>query len=103
MIVVSVMYGHQEGARFDWDYYPAQHLPLVREAFGPTGLVSATALKGIGSAEGGPPVYTAVALLTFTDMAALQASMGGPRVGEVVGDVPNFTDLVPVRQISEAV
>lgn len=103
MIVVSVMYGYQEGARFDWDYYTNSHLPLVREAFGPTGLVSATALKGIGTPGGGPPVYTAVALLTFTDMAALQASMGGPRVADVSGDLPNFTDLTPVRQISEAV
>lgn len=102
MIVVSVMYPQSEGARFDWDYYVDTHMPLVRKAWGPTGLASATALKGLGSAEGGPPAYVAVALINFPDMAALQASMASPRTADVRGDLPNFTDIEPVRQISEA-
>ena len=103
MIVVSVMYQNQADGHFDWAYYNATHIPLVREAFGPTGLESITVLKGMASGDGGPAPYVAVAQLSFADMAAVQATMSGPRVGEVMGDIPNFTNIVPVRQISETV
>lgn len=101
MIVVSVMYPHQDGARFDWDYYLSVHLPLVRDAFGATGMASANALKGLPAADGSPPPFTAIAMLRFPDMAAVAATMGGPRAAEVMADLKNFTDMTPMRQVSE--
>lgn len=99
MIVVSVMYPTTEGGKFDMDYYNATHIPLVKEAFGPTGLKSVEVLQGLPGPEGKPP-YVAIANLAFESPQALQASMGGPRAAEVVGDIANFTDIAPVRQLS---
>ena len=101
MIVISVMYPYTEGARFDWDYYTTSHRKLVEDAFGPTGMASVQMLKGVSSPGGGPPPYEVIALLTWPDQAAMVATMTGPRVGEVQGDLPNFTDIAPVRQISQ--
>lgn len=99
MIVVSVMYPTTEGGKFDMDYYNATHIPLVKEAFGPTGLTSVQVLQGLSGPDGKPP-YVAIANLAFESPQALQASMGGPRAAEVVGDIANFTDIAPIRQLS---
>lgn len=101
MFIVTVMYPYSEGARFDWDYYVGTHMPLVREAFGPTGLADARALKGLPGPNGAPPPYVAIALITYPDHESVVASMTGPRAGDVAGDLPNFTDITPFRQISE--
>jgi conserved hypothetical protein len=100
MIVVSVMYPSTEGGTFDMDYYNATHIPLVKEAFGPTGLASVQVLQGLPGPDGAQPPYVAIANLVFESPEALQKSMGGPRAAEVVGDVPNFTNITPNRQIS---
>ncbi len=100
MIVVSVMYPTTEGGKFDMDYYNATHIPLVKEAFGPSGLTSVQVLQGLPGPDGSQPPYVAIANLVFENPEALQKSMGGPRAAEVVGDIANFTDIAPARQIS---
>lgn len=102
MIVVSVMYPTTEGGKFDMDYYNATHIPLVKEAFGPTGLKSVQVLQGLPGPDGSKPPYVAIANLGFESPEALQKSMGGPRAAEVVGDIANFTDIAPNRQLSLA-
>lgn len=34
MITVSVIYPHRAGARFDFDYYLRQHMPMVQQLLG---------------------------------------------------------------------
>ena len=100
MAVFTVLYPAADGARFDEAYYIGTHIPLVKDAFTPTGLVSAQVLKGLSGAGGAPAPYLMMVNLTFRDAAALQASLGGPRSAEVMADVANFTDITPVAQIS---
>ena len=100
MIVVSVLYPSSDGARFDQAYYDATHIPLVRAAFGSTGLKDVLVFKGLPGADGAPPPYVAMAHLIFEDAAALGASMGGPRAAEVMADVAKFTNITPVSQVS---
>lgn len=100
MAVFTVLYPAAEGVRFDEAYYTATHIPLVKEAFGPSGLTAVQVLKGLSGAGGAPAPYLMMVNLTFRDAAALQASLGGPRSAEVMADVANFTDIEPVAQIS---
>jgi len=100
MIRVLGMYPNQEGAKFDWDYYLGPHCSMVQERL-------AGALRGLnidqgiaGGAPGEPHPYLAVAHLVFESVEAFQGSFG-PHVAEIMGDIPNFTDLTPVLQISE--
>ena len=53
MIKISVMYPHQQGARFDHDYYRDRHMPLVKARMGDACLFY-TVDKGLaGGAPGG--------------------------------------------------
>jgi uncharacterized protein (TIGR02118 family) len=102
MVVFSVLYPAGPHKRFDFDYYGATHIPLVREAFAGSGLSSVTWQKGLTAGDGSSAPYVAMAHLTFESPEALQASLGGPRAPEVLGDIANFTDIQPLTQVSAA-
>jgi uncharacterized protein (TIGR02118 family) len=89
---LAVTYPAQGSAKFDVDYYLATHMPLVRHKWTQHGLVSARAL--IPDEVG--PAYLAIALLEFTDSAALDRSLASAEATDVFGDVANFTDIAPV-------
>jgi uncharacterized protein (TIGR02118 family) len=100
MIKVSVLYPYSEGVRFDMGYYCNSHMPLVQEKLG-------AACKGLsvehgvsGPEPGTPPVYIAMGHLYFETVEAFQEAFG-PHAEAIMGDVPNYTDIQPVLQISE--
>ncbi len=100
MFVFSVLYPATEGARFDHDYYDQTHMPLVKDAFSPTGLDATKILKGVSGGAGGAAPYVVMAHLIFRTEEDLQASLTGPRAAEVFADVANFTDIQPITQVS---
>lgn len=102
MIKVSVMYPRRDGARFDMDYYVGSHLPLVRRLLGP-GLKRTEVDCGLaGGGPGVPPTYLAMAHLYFDSVDAFQAAFG-PHAEEILGDIPSYTDIDPVLQVSSIV
>jgi len=102
MIIVSVMYPHTEGARFDLDYYVKKHMPMVASRGQDLGLQSYEVLRGIGAAGGGKPPYHVTAHLTVSSLQAFQSGME-THGKEIMGDIPNYTDIQPVIQFSETV
>lgn len=102
MIKFSVMYPHTEGARFDHAYYRDKHMPLLKARMGDACL-SYTIDKGlVGGAPESPPTYVAQCHVFSESIEAFQKAFG-PHAKEIRGDVPNYTDIVPVVQISEVV
>ena len=102
MIKVSVMYPNTPGAKFNHDYYRDQHMPMVKAKLG-AALKSYTVDKGLaGGATGAPATYVAMCHL-FCD--SVETFMGGfgPNAQAIMADVPNYTDIAPVMQISEVV
>ncbi len=103
MVRVSVMYPAGAGKKFDATYYLQKHMPLVRERLGPLGLLRAEADKGIaGGAPDSPPPFAYIAQLYFNSLADFQKAMG-VHGKELMGDVPNYTDIQLQVQISEIV
>jgi uncharacterized protein (TIGR02118 family) len=100
MVVFSVLYPAQADGRFDQAYYDATHLPLVEAAFAGTGLKSLDVHRGLSAGDGGAAPFVLMAHLTFESPEALQASLTGPRAGEVFADIANFTNIAPVTQVS---
>jgi uncharacterized protein (TIGR02118 family) len=99
MINVAVQYPRTEGARFDMDYYCNKHIPLVAERCGDA-LKGATILEGLSGGMGGnPPANVASVNLVFESVDAFAAAMG-PHMAEIMGDIPNYTDITPVLEIS---
>ncbi|MEO7865498.1 MAG: EthD family reductase [Sphingomicrobium sp.] len=103
MIILSIINSNAPGARFDWNYYKATHLPLIGRKFGGFGLNSASVLKGVPDADGTEPQATAIALLTFTSMENGRAALNSAEGREVMADLANFTDIMPAIQFSSAV
>ncbi|HTR47174.1 MAG TPA: EthD family reductase [Verrucomicrobiae bacterium] len=100
MIKVSVFYPNKEGARFDMDYYLQKHMPMVRQKM-------ASAMKGMGVEQGisggmpGAPLpYRVIAFMTFDSVEAYQSAFSA-HAQTIMADVPNYTDLQPVVQVSE--
>jgi uncharacterized protein (TIGR02118 family) len=100
MIKVSVMYLHTPGARFDFDYYCNKHMPLVKARLG-AACTGIAVDKGLAGGEpGAPPTYVAIGH-TFGESLESVLAAYEPHAPEILGDIPNFTDLAPIFQISE--
>lgn len=100
MVLVSVMYPNQSGARFDRDYYLQTHIPLVKERWGPMGLQEVRLVRGVGTPDGSAAPHQVIALLFFRSLQDFQ-NAAQAHAQEILADVPKFTDVQPTIQISE--
>jgi uncharacterized protein (TIGR02118 family) len=100
LITVSVFYPRKQGARFDIDYYCDRHIPLVRRELAPA-LKDVEIHHGLaGAAPNAPPPYVAMVHLRFDSVAAYEKAFetGG---AAILADIPNYTDIEPVIQVSD--
>lgn len=102
MIKVSVMYPNTPDARFDHTYYAETHMPLVQDLL--RGYCTHyTVDKGLsGGAPGAAAPYVAMCHLFFDSIESFQTGFGA-QAKTIMADIPNYTDLAPVLQISDVV
>jgi uncharacterized protein (TIGR02118 family) len=100
MIMVSVMYPASDGAKFDMDYYLKTHIPMARARWTSCGLQDVKVLRGIGAAGGAAASYSVIALLSFGSAQEFQTAVE-QHGKEIIGDIPNFTNLQPIIQIND--
>ena len=101
MIKLSVFYPNQEGKTFDMDYYCNKHIPMVAQLLGDA-VKGASVEEGLGGgAPGDPATYIAMGNLYFDSMESFQNSFG-PNAEQIMADVPNYTNIEPVVQLSKA-
>jgi uncharacterized protein (TIGR02118 family) len=100
MVKVSILYPRKDGATFNMNYYLDSHMPMARQKLG-------AACKGVaveqglaGGAPGAPPTYAAMGHLLFDSAESFQAAFG-PHAATIMADIPNFSTVEPVIQISE--
>lgn len=99
-ITVTVKYPNTPGSKFDMDYYLGSHMDLVQELWGPK-LLSVRAVKGLATPDPDTPApYQVMAILELDSVEDLQGLIE-THGAAVMGDIPNFTDVAPVVQISE--
>jgi uncharacterized protein (TIGR02118 family) len=100
MIKVTVLYPNKPGSRFDVDYYLNSHMPLAMRLMAPI-------LKGVsveiglgGGMPGQAPPF--VAMVGFScDSVGEFGKLFAQHNAELLADIPNYTDIEPVLQISE--
>ena len=93
-IRLTVLYPKTDDGTFDHDYYANTHVPLCLSTWG---LESAEVDKGID----GP--YVAAVHFRFESVEEMSEKMSNPDSAKVRADVPNYTNLTPIRQLSEIV
>ena len=100
MIKVSVFYPNEEGKKFDMEYYCNKHIPMVQQKLG-AALKGGAVEQGLGGVEpGSRATYIAMGHLYFDSVEAFQTAFG-PHAESIMGDIPNYTDIQPLIQISE--
>ena len=102
MIKVSVMYPNSPGARFDHEYYRDKHMPLLKARMGSSCKYYAVDKGLAGGTPGAPATYVAMCHFFCDSVEAYQRGFS-PHAQEIMGDIPNYTDVSPVVQISEVV
>jgi uncharacterized protein (TIGR02118 family) len=99
MIKVSVFYPNSANAKFDMAYYTSKHMPMVKRLVASCKGIAAE--KGVaGGAPGSTPTYIAAGHLLFDSVEAFQSGFG-PHAEEIMADIPKYTNVQPVIQISE--
>jgi uncharacterized protein (TIGR02118 family) len=82
------------------DYYLKSHVPMVRKKLG-AACKGAAVEQGIGGANpGSRPAFVAMGHLLFDSVEAFQAALA-PHATDIMGDIPNYTTIEPVFQVSE--
>ena len=100
MTKVSILYPRAEGSTFDMDYYLTKHIPMCARLFGPA-LRKAEVDEGVGGGlPGSSSPFVAAVHLYFDSVDAFYAAFG-PHAAEILGDVPKYTNIKPVTQISK--
>jgi uncharacterized protein (TIGR02118 family) len=100
MIKVTILYPNGDGKNFDMDYYSNKHMPMVANLLGDS-LKLFEIDKGIGGRTPDEPIpYVAIGYLYFDKLSAYQNSFG-PNAEKIRKDIPNYTNIQPVVQISE--
>ena len=103
MISLTALYPKTADSHFDMDYYLHTHTFLVRERLTPIGVVSIDLAAGLaGGVSDSLPACAMIGRLNFASLDELQNALSahGP---ELIGDIPKFTDVQPLMQISQSV
>jgi uncharacterized protein (TIGR02118 family) len=100
MIRFSVFYPAADGLTFDMDYYLKTHIPLLQKRMG-AAMKDIRVERGLsGGAPGSQAPYVAVVHGTFDSVEAFETAFA-PHAAEIEGDIPNYTRIRPVLQMSE--
>jgi len=102
MYKASIMYPNQKDARFDLDYYRGPHMDLVKKLLKPFGLIKVCVDRPISGGMDQPAPYVCVGNLYFD--SADGYDRGAAEIGSILRrDIKNFTDILPLRQVSEVI
>jgi uncharacterized protein (TIGR02118 family) len=100
MIRVSVLYPNTEGKIFDMEYYCSKHITMIREKVG-AACKDVIVDQGLSGAQpGSKPNFVAWVHFLFDSLETFQSSFA-PHIEKFSADIPNYTNIEPIFQISE--
>ena len=94
MVRVSVHYAASPGKRFDMEYYLGKHVPLTKQRYGDA-FLGFEVYEGSSGGDGGPPPIAVTGHFYFESVGRLVEG-AQKHNAELLADIPNFTDIVPV-------
>ena len=102
MIKVAILYPNGEGKTFDMDYYSTKHMPMVAGLFGDAMKAMAIDKGMAGRTPEESMPYLAAGYFYFDQLSDYENAFG-PNAEKILSDIPNYTNIQPVVQISEVV
>ncbi len=93
MIRVLVLYPRGEGIHFDSDYWVSTHMPMLSTKW--------PKLKKWEADIAAPDSpYFAAAHIFFDSIDDVHSALASAEAGQVMGDIPNYTNASPVISIN---
>ena len=100
LIKVTILYPNSEGKTFNMDYYANKHMPMLDSLFGDA-LKKLEIDKGISGRTPSDTIpFLAIGYLYFDSLEEYRKAFA-PNAAQIVGDIPNYTNIQPIVQISE--
>lgn len=100
MYKLTAMYPNGPDVRFKFDYYTGPHDRLVKDLLTSHGLMQVDVDRGVDApGENGAP-YIAIGTLWFESADGIEDGLA-EHGEEILGDIPNFSNVEPEIQISE--
>ncbi len=100
MVKVTVLYPNAPGSRFDIEYYLNTHMPMSARLLGPAIKAITVEIGRGGEALGAEPPFAAICGFTCETVEDFMGAFT-PVADQLQGDIPNYTDIPPVIQISD--
>lgn len=100
MIKVTILYPNKPGSRFDVEYYRTVHMPLAIRLLGSAIKAVSVEIGKSGATPDQPPPYAVICVFTCESVESFTDAFM-PVSTDLQGDIPNYTDIEPVIQISE--
>jgi uncharacterized protein (TIGR02118 family) len=101
MVKISILYPNKQDAKFDMRYYLDTHMPMSIERLSAhEGYRGISVERGLaGGTPGSDPPFVALCQYLFDSVEDFLAAFM-PHAEVLQGDMPNYTDITPVIQIS---
>jgi uncharacterized protein (TIGR02118 family) len=99
MVKITVLYPNKPGSRFDTDYYLNTHMPMSARLLGPA-VKAVTVEIGRPGLAGEPAPFAAICGFACETVDDFMGAFT-PVAGELQGDIPRYTDIQPIIQISD--
>jgi len=100
MVKVSVLYPNKPGARFDVEYYLNTHMPMSARLLGPAVKAITVEIGRPGPGLDDMPPFAAICGFTCETVEDFMGAFT-PVANELQQDIPAYTDIAPVIQISD--
>ena len=101
-IKVTIMYPNAEGKTFDMAYYSSKHMPMLAELFGDK-MTSYQIDEGIAGRTPDDQIpFLAIGYMYFDKLSDYQ-EVFAPNRETILNDIPNYTNIRPIVQISNVV
>lgn len=100
MVKVSIFYPNTPGSHFDIEYYLNTHMPMADKLLGTAVKAITVEIGRSGEAPGALPPFAAICGFTCETVEDFMSAFT-PVADQLQGDIPNYTDIKPVIQISD--
>ena len=100
MVKVSVLYPNKPGSRFDIEYYLNTHMPMAHRLLEPALKAVQVEIGSSGATPGDLPPFAAIVGFTCESYQSF-ADAFLPNAAALQGDIPNYTNIEPIIQVSD--
>lgn len=100
MVKISVLYPTRPGSRFDVEYFLNTHMPMAEKLLGAAVKAISVEIGRSGETPDQSPPFAAICGFTCESVQAFNTAFL-PIATKLQGDIPNYTDIEPIIQVSD--